>query len=140
MAKLIEINGKYCESDYENAFIGLLEKEGWQYTSGADIKRNTNRDVLNIDDLKNFLSKTNPDLTANDITNAINKVRLIGGESEFTTLHKIYKLMVSDENLLITRDNQSQMKEGVLISEHPLFNAYTIDKEEKSICVFRSLF
>ena len=126
MAKLIEINGKYCESDYENAFIGLLEKEGWQYTSGADIKRNTNRDVLNIDDLKNFLSKTNPDLTANDITNAINKVRLIGGESEFTTLHKIYKLMVSDENLLITRDNGNSKQVILIDFENPSNNIFRV--------------
>ena len=29
MAKLKEFNGRYCESDYENAFISFLEGVGW---------------------------------------------------------------------------------------------------------------
>ena len=31
MSKLQEYNGRFCESEYEYAFITLLEKEGWQY-------------------------------------------------------------------------------------------------------------
>ena len=33
MAKLKEYNGRYCESEYEYAFIGFLESEGWRYSS-----------------------------------------------------------------------------------------------------------
>ena len=29
MAKLKEYNGRYCESEYEDAFISFLEAEGW---------------------------------------------------------------------------------------------------------------
>ena len=32
MAKLKDYNGHYCESEYENAFLGFLEKAGWTYT------------------------------------------------------------------------------------------------------------
>ena len=46
MAKLKEYNGHYCESEYEYAFIGFLEKEDWTYMSGNDIKRTTKREVL----------------------------------------------------------------------------------------------
>ena len=31
MSKLKDINGHYCESDYEYAFIAFLEKENWKY-------------------------------------------------------------------------------------------------------------
>lgn len=62
MSKLQEYNGRFCESEYEYAFITLLEKEGWQYLQGNKINRQTRRDVLYSDDLENFLSRTNPDL------------------------------------------------------------------------------
>ena len=26
-----EYNGRYCESEYEDAFISFLEAEGWKY-------------------------------------------------------------------------------------------------------------
>ena len=38
MAKLKNYNGRYCENDYEYAFIGFLEAEGWQYIAGDSIK------------------------------------------------------------------------------------------------------
>lgn len=31
MARLKEYNGHYCESEYEYAFIGFLEAEGWKF-------------------------------------------------------------------------------------------------------------
>ena len=46
MARLKEYNGYYCESEYEYAFIGFLETEGWIYSSGNNISRVTKRDVL----------------------------------------------------------------------------------------------
>ena len=41
MARLKEYNGHYCESEYEYAFIGFLETEGWKYTSGNKLSRVT---------------------------------------------------------------------------------------------------
>ena len=41
MAKLKEYNGRYCESEYEDAFISFLEAEGWKYASGNQIARIT---------------------------------------------------------------------------------------------------
>lgn len=62
MASLQNYNGRFCESEYEYAFITLLEKEGWQYLQGNKINRQTRSDVLYSDDLENFLSRANPDL------------------------------------------------------------------------------
>lgn len=33
------MTGKYFESDYEEAFIDLLQQEGWEYSYGEDIHR-----------------------------------------------------------------------------------------------------
>lgn len=95
MAKLKEYNGRYCESEYEYAFIGFLENEGWNYSFGTNIKRNTKRDVLIADDFKAFLSKTNPELTADEVEQIYDNVRLVGAESDFATLHKVYGWIVN---------------------------------------------
>jgi type I restriction enzyme R subunit len=95
MAKLQNYNGRYCEYDFENAFITYLEEEGWQYLSGSSIPRRSQRDVLYTDDMEQFLKKSNPELTDDEILQLIDKVRLVGAESEFSTLHNVYNWMVN---------------------------------------------
>ncbi len=94
MSKLKEYNGRYCESEYENAFISYLEMEGWQYLAGNSIIRDSKRDVLYADDLELYLSKTNPDLISDEVRQIMDTVRLAGAESDFATLHKVYGWMV----------------------------------------------
>lgn len=95
MARLQNYNGHYCESDYESTFLSFLEDEGWQYLSGRSIPRSSHREVLYSDDLEQFLSRTNPDLTADEIRQIMDMVRLVGAESDFATLHKVYGWMVN---------------------------------------------
>lgn len=95
MARLKEYNCHYCESEYEYAFIGFLEAEGWKYSSGNNIHRVTKRDVLIADDFKKFIADTNPDLTEDEVTQIYDNVRLVGAESDFATLHKVYGWMVN---------------------------------------------
>ncbi|MEE1245304.1 MAG: HsdR family type I site-specific deoxyribonuclease [Acutalibacteraceae bacterium] len=94
MAKLQNYNGHYCESQFEYAFLSFLEDEGWNYLAGNSIIRSTKRDVLYLDDMEQFLSKTNPDLLADEIRQIMDTVRLVGADSEFATLHKVYGWMV----------------------------------------------
>lgn len=94
MAKLENFNGRYCESEFECAFVSFLEAEGWTYSAGNKINRVTKRDVLIADDFKKFLTETNHDLTEDEITKIFDNVRLVGGESDFATLHKVYGWMV----------------------------------------------
>lgn len=94
MSKLVEFNGHYCESEFEYAFIAFLEAEGWEYLPGNSIPRVNRQEVLYIDDLECFLTKTNGDLETEDITQITDNVRLVGAESDFATLHKIYGWMV----------------------------------------------
>ena len=95
MAKLQNYNGHYCESEYEYAFLSFLENEGWTYLAGNSIPRDSKRDVLYMDDMEQFLSKTNPDLTAEEVRQIMDNVRLVGAESDFATLHKVYGWMVN---------------------------------------------
>lgn len=94
MAKLKNYNGHYCESDYEYAFLAFLENAGWQYFAGSKVQRRTQRDVLIENDFKAFLADKNPELTAEEVTQIYDTVRLAGGESDFAVLHKVYGWMV----------------------------------------------
>jgi len=94
MAKLKSFNGRYCEWKFEKAFITYLEDEGWQYLPGSSILRDSQRDVLYVDDMEQFLRKTNPELSAEEIMQIIDSIRLAGAEGEFATLHKVYNWMV----------------------------------------------
>lgn len=94
MSKLTNYNGRYCESDYEYAFIGYLEAEGWAYTAGDKIVRSRRTDVLIADDFKKFIADTNSDLTTDEVSQIFDNVRLVGAETDFATLHKVYNWMV----------------------------------------------
>lgn len=94
MAKLKNYNGRYCEQDFEYAFLSFLEEEGWHYLPGNSIPRSSKQEVLYADDLVQFLSKTNPDLNADEVQQIYDTVRLVGADSDFATLHKVYGWMV----------------------------------------------
>ncbi len=94
MAKLKEYNGYYCESEYEYAFLDFLKKEGWNYLLGSKVSRISKNDVLIADDFKTFISDTNADLTEDEVTQIYDTIRLVGSESDFATLHKVYGWMV----------------------------------------------
>ncbi len=95
MAKFTNYTGRFCESEYESAFLSYLETEGWSYLAGNNIPRSSKREVLYIDDMEQFLCKTNPELTADEIRQILDTVRLAGGESDFAALHKVYGWMVN---------------------------------------------
>lgn len=49
MGKLKNYNGRFCESDFENAFIAFLENEDWSYLAGDSIVRGNQKEVLIAD-------------------------------------------------------------------------------------------
>lgn len=94
MAKLINFNGRFCESDYEFAFISYLETEGWLYLPGNKLARKEIKEVLHADDIKEYLATNNPDLSKDDIEKLFDTIRLVGAESDFATLHKFYNWLI----------------------------------------------
>ena len=95
MPSIHNYNGRFCESEFEDAVLSFLEDEGWQYLSGKSIPRSSKSEVLYSDDLEQFLSKTNSDLIADEIRQIMDTVRLAGAESDFAVLHKVYGWMVN---------------------------------------------
>lgn len=85
---------KFTEQDFENIFLDYLEAVGWHYLPGSSISRKSQREVLYVDDLEQFLSKTKPNLNAEELRQLIDMVRLAGAESDFAALHKVYNWMV----------------------------------------------
>lgn len=122
MANLKNYNGRYCESDFEYTFLSFLEAEGWQYLSGASIPRENKTAVLYADDMEQYLSKTNSDLTADEIRQIMDKVRLVGSESEFSTLHMVYGWMVN--GVQFTPQNGLARMVALIDFEHPENNIF----------------
>ena len=87
--------GRYFESEYESAFVALLEREGWSYTAGGNISRLRRSDVLIGDDLRAFLDRSYPELLAEEVEEIYDRLRLVGAESEFGTLHRLYGWLVN---------------------------------------------
>ena len=94
MAKLINFNGRFCESDYEFAFISYLETEGWLYLPGNKLAREEIKEVLHSDDIREYLTTNNPDLSKDDVEKLFDTIRLVGAESDFATLHKFYNWLI----------------------------------------------
>lgn len=124
MARLKEYNGHYCESEYEYAFIGFLEAEGWKYSAGTSISRISKRDVLIADDFKRFITKMNPILTEDEVVQLFDKVRLAGAESDFATLHNVYNWMVY--GVQFTPQNDSPQMISLIDFEHPENNVFRV--------------
>ena len=95
MAKLKNINGHFVESDYENALITFLEREGWQYLFGDSIARANRKEVLIMDDLLYCLKDNNKNVKDEELQRIADNVRLVGADTDFATLHKVYKWMVN---------------------------------------------
>ena len=95
MSKLKNYNGRFCEWEFESTFIELLEDEGWQYLFGDNIPRVDRKEVLYMDDLLQYLANRYKELEEEDIRQIANNVRLVGADTDFATLHKVYKWMVN---------------------------------------------
>ncbi len=124
MAKLKEYNGHYCEWEFEHAFIGFLEAEGWKYSSGNDIPRANRREVLIEEDFKSFIAEGNPDLSQEDVSRIYDRVRLVGSESDFATLHKVYGWMA--DGLQFVPEKGSARMLALIDFENPSKNIFRV--------------
>jgi len=124
MAQLNEYNGHFCESDYEYALISFLENEGWEYLSGKDFPRELKKDVLNEQDLNDYLTKLYPTMTDNERKRLINVIKLVGAESDFATLHKFYNWLVNGYSF--TSDDNSSYPINLIDFDHFENNIYKV--------------
>lgn len=68
---------KYTESQLEQAFISLLETEGYAYFNGKEIARASNQEVLLRDELRVFLQQQYSDWRERDDIKAQLKMDII---------------------------------------------------------------
>ena len=84
---------KFYESTYEEAFIQLLEENGWNYTCGDDLHRKLDETLLE-DDLRDYLSRKYADkaLADDEIDAIVANLRNTGDTSDYLTLRKVFSL------------------------------------------------
>lgn len=126
MARLKKYNGRYYESEYEQAFIEELEQVGWTYLFGESLVRTGPREVLYIDDLQTFLRREHPELTTAEIGEVTDRLSLVGGASEFATLHRVYSLLVGDDASTIQRADGGYQRIKYIDFERPQANIFRV--------------
>lgn len=87
------MKGKMFESEYEEAFVQLLQNEGWQYSSGETLHRKYS-DVIIEEDLRQFLelNYTDKELSEDDYKVIIARMRNVGESTDYTSLRAAYLL------------------------------------------------
>ena len=83
----------FYESEYEEAFLQLLEENGWEYTYGEDLHRKLDETIIE-DDLREFLSRkySAEALTDDELSAIVSNLKNTGDVSEFLTLRKVVSL------------------------------------------------
>ena len=84
---------KFCESTYEEAFIQLLEENGWEYTCGDDLHRKLDETIIE-DDLRDYLSRkyAAEALEDEEIGAIVANLRNTCNTSDYLTLRKVFSL------------------------------------------------
>lgn len=124
MAEGKTYNGNYCEYDFEVTFLEKLVEAGWTYMSGKAMNSVAKDEVVYADDLLTFLKNTNPELTISEIGVIYDKVRLVGGSSEFATLHNVYNWMV--DGMQFTPHDGTPKIVQLIDFEHPEENIFRV--------------
>lgn len=89
-------NGKFYESQFEEATIELLREAHWQYAFGDDIHRKYT-DPLIEEDLRNFLTVQYKDknLTTSEMDSIVANLRNTGGQNDYYALRNAFCSIVT---------------------------------------------
>lgn len=98
--------GKFYESDYEEAFVDLLQQNGWEYTFGDDLHRQYEQTLIE-DDMRAYLQRryASENLTLGEIDAIIANLRNIGEASLYHTLRKTF--LTYRDGFLFQRHNST---------------------------------
>lgn len=97
---------KYTESQLEQAFISLLQTEGYSYINGKDITRATNQEVLLKEDLLAFLLAHYPDLESIELETIINEIAFQPASNLYDSNKYICKLL--SDGFIFKRNNPAK--------------------------------
>lgn len=99
---------KYTESQLEQAFISLLETEGYNYINGKELNRATNQEVLLKQDLITFLLVRYPDLEEIEVESLVNEIAFQSASNFYDSNKYICKLLADG---LIYKRNDPKKKD-----------------------------
>ncbi|TDS59625.1 type I restriction endonuclease subunit R [Myroides indicus] len=94
---------KYTESQLEQAFIRLLETEGYTYVDGKQLQRSSNQEVLIKEDLRAFLLARYSDLEEIELESIINEIAFQSASNLYDSNKYICKLLA--DGLIFKRNN-----------------------------------
>ena len=97
---------KFTEVKLEQAFISLLETEGYRYINGKELKRSSNQEVLLKEDLCAFLTDRYPDLEEIELESIINELAYQSASSLYESNKYICKLLA--DGFIFKRNNPSK--------------------------------
>lgn len=97
---------KYTESQLEQAFISLLETEGYHYINGKELDRSSNQDVLLREDLRVFLLKRYPDLEEIELESLVNELAFQSASNLYESNKYICKLLA--DGFIFKRNNPAK--------------------------------
>lgn len=97
---------KYTEAQLEQAFISLLETEGYRYINGKELNRTSNQEVLLKDDLRTFLLNRYPDLEEMELESIINEIAFQSASNLYESNKYICKLLA--DGFIFKRNDPSK--------------------------------
>lgn len=97
---------KYTEYQLEQAFIELIQEQGYAYENGKNIIRTDKKEVLLKDDLQAFLLKSYPDLETIEVESIINEIALKSASNLYDSNKYICKLLA--DGFVFKRNNSAK--------------------------------
>ncbi len=97
---------KYTESQLEQAFISLLETEGYNYINGKKLTRTSNQEVLLKDDLRAFWLTRYSDLEEIELESLVNEIAFQSASNLYESNKYICKLLA--DGFIFKRNNPAK--------------------------------
>ena len=118
-------NGKYYESQFEEATINLLTMAGWNYTFGDELHRKYT-DPLIEDDLRMFLNAqyAKKGLTDAEMENVVANLRNVGGQNDYYACQNAFLLYRDGYDFSYSDGRDVPFRMEYIDFEHPERNIF----------------
>ena len=122
------MKGKMFESEYEEAFIQLLQSHGWgNYSCGEELHRQYT-DTLLESDLRNYLEQryAGKNLNSADYDRIIANLRNVSGVNDYLTSLNAFNLYRDGFDFVFTDGRDAPFKLEYIDFEHPEKNIFRV--------------
>ena len=121
------MKGKFFESDYEEAFVQLLQAQGWDYTYGDDIHRKVT-DALLEADLRAYINAQYSDkgLSESEVDIIVANLRNVNGATDYLALHNAYHLYADGYDYVYSDGRGKPFRFQYIDFVHPSNNIFRV--------------